>query len=144
MLQVVAGINHILHLETSDDAGRKEVEVTVYEKLPANVKANESPLELTNSKLVGPVAEVSRGAGRPAMGMTHSPKLPCMHVLCLPVLVDDHAAPAALTLACTCFLSVCVRGLTLRPLPLPPFNCLPRCSSATTAGRGQDSRQCHS
>lgn len=65
--QVVAGINHILHLETSDDAGRKEVEVTVYEKLPANVKANESPLELTNSKLVGPVAEVSRGASRPAM-----------------------------------------------------------------------------
>jgi hypothetical protein len=55
--QVVAGINHILHLETSDDSGKKEVEVTVYEKLPANVKANESPLELTKHKLVGPVAE---------------------------------------------------------------------------------------
>jgi hypothetical protein len=58
-MQVVAGINHILHLETSDDSGKKEVEVTVYEKLPANVKANESPLELTKHKLVGPVAEVS-------------------------------------------------------------------------------------
>jgi hypothetical protein len=55
--QVVAGINHILHLETSDDSGKKEVEVTVYEKLPANVQANESPLELTANKLVGPVAE---------------------------------------------------------------------------------------
>jgi predicted small secreted protein len=55
--QVVAGINHILHLETSDDAGAKQVEVTVYEKLPANLKANEAPMELTNSKLVGPVAE---------------------------------------------------------------------------------------
>lgn len=51
--QVVAGINHILHLEASDDAGRKDVEVTVWEKLPANVKANESPLELTASKLLG-------------------------------------------------------------------------------------------
>lgn len=57
-MQVVAGINHILHLETSDDSGKKDVEVTVYEKLPANVKANESPLELTANKLVGPVAEV--------------------------------------------------------------------------------------
>jgi cytolysin (calcineurin-like family phosphatase) len=58
-MQVVAGINHILHLETSDDSGKKEVEVTVYEKLPANVKANEAPMELTANKLVGPVAEVS-------------------------------------------------------------------------------------
>jgi hypothetical protein len=55
--QLVAGINHILHLETSDDSGKKEVEVTVYEKLPANVKANEAPMELTANKLVGPVAE---------------------------------------------------------------------------------------
>lgn len=65
-LQVVAGINHILHLETSDDGGRKDVEVTVWEKLPANVKANESPLELTASKLVGgPVAEVSGFPAQP-------------------------------------------------------------------------------
>lgn len=63
LAQVVAGINHILHLETSDDAGRKEVEVTVWEKLPANVKGNEAPLELTNSKLLGgAVAEVSSEA----------------------------------------------------------------------------------
>lgn len=61
-MQVVSGINHILHLETSDDAGRKEVEVTVWEKLPANVQANESPLQLTANKLVGgPVAEVRAG-----------------------------------------------------------------------------------
>jgi hypothetical protein len=59
--QVVAGINHILHLETSDAAGRKQVEVTVWEKLPANVKANEAPLELTANKLLGsPAAEVRK------------------------------------------------------------------------------------
>lgn len=58
-MQVVAGTNHILHLETSDDAGKKDVEVTVWEKLPANVQANESPLQLTGNKLLGgPVAEV--------------------------------------------------------------------------------------
>lgn len=85
-VQVVAGINHILHLETSDDAGAKQVEVTVYEKLPANLKANEAPMELTNSKLVGPVAEVSRGASRPAMARHISPSCcacACICCLCL-------------------------------------------------------------
>lgn len=56
--QVVAGINHMLTIEAADDAGRKTVEVKVWEKLPSNVKANESPLELTEFKLAGPVAEV--------------------------------------------------------------------------------------
>jgi hypothetical protein len=55
--QVVAGTNHVLTLETSDDAGSKTVEVKVWEKLPSNVHANESPLELTEFKLTGPVAE---------------------------------------------------------------------------------------
>lgn len=55
--QVVAGTNHILTLETTDDAGSKTVEVKVWEKLPSNVKANESPLELTDFKVAGPVAE---------------------------------------------------------------------------------------
>jgi hypothetical protein len=55
--QVVAGTNHVLTIETSDDAGSKTVEVKVWEKLPSNVKANESPLELTEFKLTGPVAE---------------------------------------------------------------------------------------
>lgn len=59
--QVVAGINHVLHLEVSDDAGTKDVEVTVWEKLPANVQANESPLELTASKLLGGPAAQVRG-----------------------------------------------------------------------------------
>lgn len=77
-MQVVAGINHILHLETSDDSGRKEVEVTVYEKLPANVKANEAPMELTHSKLVGPVAEV----GNLSLGKLVALLL-TSHVLCM-------------------------------------------------------------
>jgi hypothetical protein len=55
--QVVAGTNHVLTIETSDDAGSKTVEVKVWEKLPSNVKSNESPLELTEYKLTGPVAE---------------------------------------------------------------------------------------
>ncbi|KAF8072566.1 UKL1 [Scenedesmus sp. PABB004] len=55
--QVVSGTNHILVIEASDDAGPKTVEVTVWEKLPCNVKANDLPMELTNFKLVGPVAE---------------------------------------------------------------------------------------
>lgn len=56
--QVVAGTNHVLTLDVADDAGPKTVEVTVWEKLPTNVAANESPLQLTANKLVGgPVAE---------------------------------------------------------------------------------------
>eukprot|EP00878_Enallax_costatus_P000899 GHUV01001028.1.p1 GENE.GHUV01001028.1~~GHUV01001028.1.p1 ORF type:complete len:126 (+),score=37.32 GHUV01001028.1:191-568(+) len=55
--QVVAGTNHILTIEAADDAGSKTVEVKVWEKLPSSVKANESPLELTEYKLTGPVAE---------------------------------------------------------------------------------------
>jgi hypothetical protein len=81
-MQVVAGINHILHLETSDDSGKKEVEVTVYEKLPANVQANESPLELTANKLVGPVAEV-RGLAV-AGALVGYPCKPAAAVCCAP------------------------------------------------------------
>lgn len=58
--QVVAGVNHILVLELKDEAGPKTVEVTVWEKLPSSVKANDAPMELTNFKLVGPAAEVCR------------------------------------------------------------------------------------
>eukprot|EP00879_Flechtneria_rotunda_P001357 GHRR01001507.1.p1 GENE.GHRR01001507.1~~GHRR01001507.1.p1 ORF type:complete len:128 (+),score=26.00 GHRR01001507.1:129-512(+) len=55
--QIVAGTNHILTIEAADDSGPKTIEVTVWEKLPSNVKENELPLELTHFKLVGPVAE---------------------------------------------------------------------------------------
>lgn len=54
----MSGTNHILVLEAADDAGRKTVEVTVWEKLHCNVKENELPLQLTHYKLAGVAAEV--------------------------------------------------------------------------------------
>eukprot|EP00882_Tetradesmus_deserticola_P000738 GHRQ01000806.1.p2 GENE.GHRQ01000806.1~~GHRQ01000806.1.p2 ORF type:complete len:126 (+),score=34.16 GHRQ01000806.1:344-721(+) len=55
--QVVSGTNHILVVEAADDAGPKTLELTVWEKLPSNVKENEAPMELTHFKMVGPAAE---------------------------------------------------------------------------------------
>jgi len=89
-MQVVAGTNHILHLETSDDAGKKDVEVTVWEKLPANVQANESPLQLTGSKLLGgPVAEV-RTSSAQALLLSSAQTNGCEHA-CSVVCMDVHS-----------------------------------------------------
>jgi hypothetical protein len=111
-MQVVAGINHILHLETSDDSGKKEVEVTVYEKLPANVQANESPLELAANKLVGPVAEVRALAVNIIVWchrVIHATAHPCnvlVHVLSPGLFLGLPARPvpcmAASPLVCPC------------------------------------------
>ena len=72
--QVVAGINHYLTLETQDDAGKKTVEVTVWEKLPSNVKGNELPIELTNFKILSGNGHVS---SRRPVGTLPVVALPC-------------------------------------------------------------------
>lgn len=59
--QVVAGINHMLTIETTDASGKVQtVEVTVWEKPAYNKPTNEPPMELTKFKVVGagPIAEV--------------------------------------------------------------------------------------
>lgn len=57
--QVVAGIKHILTLETKDGAGKAQsFEVTVWEKPAYNKPTNEEPMELTDFKVLNaPVAE---------------------------------------------------------------------------------------
>ncbi len=59
--QVVAGINHIFHLETKDAAGKAHgFDVTVWEKLPGQ-QSNDGPYELTKFQ---PAAQV-RWPARP-------------------------------------------------------------------------------
>eukprot|EP00877_Chromochloris_zofingiensis_P011502 jgi/Chrzof1/6605/Cz19g02120.t1 len=60
--QVVAGINHMLTIETTDASGKVQtVEVTVWEKPAYNKPTNEPPMELTKFKVVGagPIAEAN-------------------------------------------------------------------------------------